>query len=83
MFEWVAVGSGVSRNREKGGHAQGGGTWPGAHTAEGRHVKMFFFSLRCWQPLSAENHLLHNGVAQVGIETEINAEAFWPFRCRF
>ena len=41
------------------------------------------FFLRCWQPLPAENHLLHNGVAQVGIEEEINAEAFWPFRCRF
>ena len=28
-----------------GGHAQGGGTWPGAHTAEGGGMsKCFFFS---------------------------------------
>ena len=61
---------------------RGGGTWPGAHTAEGAVCEIVVF-LRCWQPVPAENHLLHNGVAKVGIEKDINTEAFWPFHCRF
>ena len=57
--------------------------WPGAHTTEGGgHVKIFFRT-RCWQPLPVENHLLRNGVAQEGIEVEINTEAVWPIHCRF
>ena len=36
------MASGVSKNQEKGGHAQGGGTCPGAHIAEGGMSKYFF-----------------------------------------
>ena len=43
----------------------------------------YFFRMRYWQPLPVENHLLHNEVAQVGIEGEINAEAVWPLRSGF
>ena len=38
--------------------------------------------MRCWQPLPVENHLLHNEVAQIGIEGEINVESIWTLRCR-
>ena len=75
--QWLTQESG------KGGQAQGGSTWPGEHTAEGGGMLKYFFRMHCWQPLPVENHLLHNEVAQVGIERDINAEALWPLRCRF
>ena len=67
--------------RKRGGQARGGGAWPGAHIAEGG--SMSFFRMRFWQPLPFEHSLLHNEVAQVPIEEEINTEAVWPLRYRF
>ena len=72
-----ASSSGVYRNQEKGGHAKGG-----RHLARGGMSK-YFFGMRWWQPLPVENHFLHNEVAQIGIEGEINTEAVCPIRCRF
>ena len=43
----------------------------------------YFFHMRYWQPLPVENHLLHNEVAQLRIEGEINAEAVLPLRSDF
>ena len=57
----------------------------GAHCPGGRHVKIFFFVCAAGkakmvqgslvQRWPVENHLLHNEVAQVRIEEQINAEA--------
>ena len=58
----------IQESGKEGAKPKGGGTWPGAHTAEGAECQNVFFRLRCWQPLPAENHLLHNAVAQEGIE---------------
>ena len=69
--------SGVSRNREKGGPRPRGAA-PG-----GGGMSKYFFRMPRWQPLPVENHLLHNEVAQIGIEGEKNTEAVWPLRCCF
>ena len=49
------------------------GAAPGHGRTLPRDVKMFFFSFAMLATAPAENHLLHNGVAQVGIEEKINA----------
>ena len=80
----MGVTSGVSRNREKGGaKPKGAAPSQGRTLPRGAASQNTFFRLRCWQPLPAENHLLRNEVAEVGIEGEINAEVVWPLRCRF
>ena len=62
------------------GIRKGGPSQRGRHLAMGAHCRgggmsEYFFRMRCWQPLPVESHFLHNEVAQVGIEEEINGEA--------
>ena len=66
-----------------GAMPKGGGTWVGAHIAEGRHVKKKTFAYALPATAACRESLLHNEVAQVGIEEEMNAEPVWPLLCRF